>query len=257
VRVHTPLRCKNHREGVWEVSNEDKFKVAETVFKKIYFDGNTSLVEALPITGRTHQIRLHLQWMGHPIANDPNYGGELFWGEDEKRERYKLSRDWMDSQSTTEFGMGKTYSLDNDQEEAPDKLSQLTEHNNESSTTISRSDQNGTKCSNKANHDQSEENQGNPTIRDDDLCPRLGNESEEQFLARTCRFCKRTSAEVFNENHLHATGIWLHALKYESGNKKCSFKTPPPSWATDMLAAANPQEHNLLHSSSVEGASQG
>lgn len=30
-----------------------------------------------PKTGRTHQIRLHLQWCGHPIANDPNYGDLL------------------------------------------------------------------------------------------------------------------------------------------------------------------------------------
>ena len=27
-----------------------------------------------PLTGRTHQIRLHLQWLGCPIANDPLYG---------------------------------------------------------------------------------------------------------------------------------------------------------------------------------------
>ncbi|GAB4816797.1 hypothetical protein N2152v2_003843 [Parachlorella kessleri] len=38
-------------------------------------DGQTSLVECRPRTGRTHQIRVHLQHLGHPIANDVQYGG--------------------------------------------------------------------------------------------------------------------------------------------------------------------------------------
>jgi 23S rRNA pseudouridine1911/1915/1917 synthase len=35
----------------------------------------TSLVEATPETGRTHQIRVHLQAVGHPIVGDRRYGG--------------------------------------------------------------------------------------------------------------------------------------------------------------------------------------
>ncbi|KAK2077813.1 hypothetical protein QBZ16_004661 [Prototheca wickerhamii] len=40
-------------------------------------DGQTSLVECRPRTGRTHQIRVHLQHLGHPIANDGQYGGRF------------------------------------------------------------------------------------------------------------------------------------------------------------------------------------
>jgi 23S rRNA pseudouridine1911/1915/1917 synthase len=36
--------------------------------------GSYSLVRACPITGRTHQIRVHLAWRGHPIVGDPIYG---------------------------------------------------------------------------------------------------------------------------------------------------------------------------------------
>ena len=34
-----------------------------------------------PKTGRMHQIRVHLQWLGHPIVNDPIYNHATAWGE--------------------------------------------------------------------------------------------------------------------------------------------------------------------------------
>lgn len=36
-------------------------------------------VEARPQTGRTHQLRLHCQRVGHPIVGDVRYGGKVFW----------------------------------------------------------------------------------------------------------------------------------------------------------------------------------
>ena len=39
--------------------------------------GIATLVWCRPKTGRTHQIRVHLQYAGHPIANDWQYGGRL------------------------------------------------------------------------------------------------------------------------------------------------------------------------------------
>ena len=39
-----------------------------------------SIVRCLPITGRTHQLRLHLQFLGFPIANDPIYANERVFG---------------------------------------------------------------------------------------------------------------------------------------------------------------------------------
>ena len=39
-----------------------------------------SIVRCLPLTGRTHQIRVHLQFLGHPISNDPIYCNQRVFG---------------------------------------------------------------------------------------------------------------------------------------------------------------------------------
>lgn len=50
-------------------------KDAHTVFRVIAEGEGATLVEASPITGRTHQIRVHLAHTGLPIVGDPVYGG--------------------------------------------------------------------------------------------------------------------------------------------------------------------------------------
>ncbi|XP_010536597.1 PREDICTED: RNA pseudouridine synthase 7 [Tarenaya hassleriana] len=53
--------------------NHVKGKPACTKFTRISTNGTHSLILCEPVTGRTHQIRVHLQYTGHPIANDPLY----------------------------------------------------------------------------------------------------------------------------------------------------------------------------------------
>ena len=49
-------------------------KSAETFFKVLKTNGGKTLIEAHPVTGRTHQIRVHLAESGFPISGDPLYG---------------------------------------------------------------------------------------------------------------------------------------------------------------------------------------
>jgi 23S rRNA-/tRNA-specific pseudouridylate synthase len=47
-----------------------------TRFRYLGGAGNYSVLEARPETGRTHQIRVHLASLGHPVVCDPLYGSD-------------------------------------------------------------------------------------------------------------------------------------------------------------------------------------
>jgi len=47
---------------------------AQTEYRALEFYAEHTLVEAHPLTGRTHQIRIHMAFIGHPIVGDPVYG---------------------------------------------------------------------------------------------------------------------------------------------------------------------------------------
>ncbi|CCD26061.2 bifunctional DRAP deaminase/tRNA pseudouridine synthase RIB2 NDAI_0G02840 [Naumovozyma dairenensis CBS 421] len=80
--VDKPIRSVNRKvslNAVCDITDEDA-KNAKTIFEKISYDGQTSVVKCKPLTGRTHQIRVHLQYLGHPIANDVIYSDPTIWG---------------------------------------------------------------------------------------------------------------------------------------------------------------------------------
>lgn len=54
----------------------DHGKVAITHYRVLERLGYVNLVECRLETGRTHQIRVHFQYIGHPLFNDPEYGGD-------------------------------------------------------------------------------------------------------------------------------------------------------------------------------------
>ncbi|MDR2073214.1 MAG: RluA family pseudouridine synthase [Spirochaetaceae bacterium] len=49
-------------------------KLAITYYRVLQSWGNYSLVSLMPKTGRTHQLRVHLKYLGHPSLGDPLYG---------------------------------------------------------------------------------------------------------------------------------------------------------------------------------------
>ncbi|SKA10503.1 ribosomal large subunit pseudouridine synthase C [Oceanospirillum multiglobuliferum] len=56
--------------------DEAEGKASLTRFKVLERFKGCTLMEAEPVTGRTHQIRVHAQWAGHPLIGDVKYGDE-------------------------------------------------------------------------------------------------------------------------------------------------------------------------------------
>jgi 23S rRNA pseudouridine955/2504/2580 synthase len=72
--IHSGLSKHRTAAGERQVRIDEAGKESATVFTAIEHFKDATLVEARPITGRTHQIRVHAQAAGHPIAGDPKYG---------------------------------------------------------------------------------------------------------------------------------------------------------------------------------------
>jgi 23S rRNA pseudouridine955/2504/2580 synthase len=72
--VSAPLQKNVSKGGERMVVVSPSGKAAETVFRRLKLFRDSTLVEASPKTGRTHQIRVHAAWLGHPIVGDERYG---------------------------------------------------------------------------------------------------------------------------------------------------------------------------------------
>ena len=76
--VDVPLRKNQLRGGERMVSVDPEGKTAISIFRPVSVYQDTSLVEVELKTGRTHQIRVHGQHIGHPLAGDEKYGDQQF-----------------------------------------------------------------------------------------------------------------------------------------------------------------------------------
>lgn len=87
--VKAPLLKNELSSGERIVRVSEQGKPSETRFSIEERYNNATLVKASPVTGRTHQIRVHTQYVGHPIALDDKYGDKQF---DEQMSQLGLTR---------------------------------------------------------------------------------------------------------------------------------------------------------------------
>lgn len=71
--VNVSLQKHQPHAGERIVTVQTDGKASLTRFRLLQAFASASLVEAMPVTGRTHQIRVHCQYAGHPIIGDSKY----------------------------------------------------------------------------------------------------------------------------------------------------------------------------------------
>ncbi|KAG7348050.1 RluA family pseudouridine synthase [Nitzschia inconspicua] len=200
-----PTRIAQHKDGICEAGCFDDLdtgvykksvKPAASSFGVISYDdtSDSTLLVCRPYTGRTHQLRLHLQHLGHPIANDPNYGGDMWFGNEEGREAAKLAQDRLDrivdDDDVSNINNSNSAGI---QPPPPPQIATTTATDvpateKEIETEISQATQ-GTE------------------------------ESIHDFIRRTCVWCARSNSvggsdRTILEFMIRSPGIWLHALQY-------------------------------------------
>lgn len=106
--VDAPLRKSVLQGGERMVRVEEDGKDSLTRFRVIDSFALASLAEVTLLTGRTHQIRVHSQHAGHPVAGDEKYGSREF---NHKMREYGLRRLFLHA-ARFEFELGEnTYSF--------------------------------------------------------------------------------------------------------------------------------------------------
>lgn len=88
VECEEPIEVISYKIGVCKVS--PKGKLCRTSFQLIGYNEkmNSSVVLCKPHSGRMHQIRVHLQYLGYPIKNDPLYNDTIFGPEKGRRGKF-------------------------------------------------------------------------------------------------------------------------------------------------------------------------
>lgn len=78
--IALPLARRSHDRRSWVMKvaqpGDPAAETAETHYRVLAQGDGLAALELKPTTGRTHQLRVHCEAIGHPIAGDPIYGGD-------------------------------------------------------------------------------------------------------------------------------------------------------------------------------------
>lgn len=236
ITCEEPILVVSYKIGVCRV--DPKGKPSKTVFQRLAYNGKSSVVKCFPYTGRTHQIRVHLQYLGHPIVNDPVYntkawgpnrgkGGEINKTNEEllqsliEEHKEKQSLDILDlseedlhlsmeKKECEEHGQGLQPVLSDPASSERDQLGTKTDKDTEASVTVA--------CDVLTNGPE-QETDGNSSS--------VAEEKNLDLIDPLCGECKIVRPDPSPKDLV----MYLHALHYKG--EDFDFSTELPEWAKD------------------------
>jgi hypothetical protein len=75
LQVDAPIETVDPANGIRQITKKGRPSTSQFQLLQFEPESNTSIISCIPVTGRSHQLRVHLQWLGHSIVNDVQYGG--------------------------------------------------------------------------------------------------------------------------------------------------------------------------------------
>ncbi|KAL3467814.1 hypothetical protein BJX64DRAFT_299098 [Aspergillus heterothallicus] len=162
-----------------------------------------SIVHCLPLTGRTHQIRVHLQFLGHPISNDPIYSNRRVFGPELGKDDATADHD--DAIVDRLMEMGRT--------ELPETVSYRT-HFTTAPLLPKGTDSSLVEAIMSLEHEAAVE--------------AYQKRKGERLSGKTCDEC---GTELYTDPGVHELGIFLHAVSYSDADGEWSYRSKMPSWA--------------------------
>jgi hypothetical protein len=225
-----PTRIVQPKDGVCEAgsfSNLDDdlylktVKPAHTAFGVVSYDPHTdsTLLICRPYTGRTHQIRIHLQHLGHSIANDPNYGGDMWYANARGREACQMAHDRLNVVQTIRT-MSTEINNRNDQNNIPSAAAAAAT-NSKDPVTTQPSEASAAVATTTTTMTTAIDVPATEQEILDGICTMVQGQEESMhdFVKRTCVWCARSNRvggtdRAVLEFLIRSPGIWLHALQY-------------------------------------------